>query len=175
MNNNAPPPSLVDPDVIKAMIDTARGTPLGCFIEVGVYKGGTAWHLSKLAKEQERPIFLYDTFKGIPYAGEFDSIRPGTFADTSEQQVREVIPYATIISGVFPDSAIEMGPIAFIHLDCDQYQSYKTAFDYLIPRCQLGTVIWFDDYSCLPGADKAVNEYFSPEKLLWDKKTYVRI
>lgn len=174
--------SLVDPKTIDAMIETARGTPPGCFVEVGVYQGGTAQHLAKLAEEQSRQIFLYDTFTGIPYQGEHDLIQCGTFEDTSFEQVANAIPYATIVRGIFPESAVrlavEMGPISFIHLDCDQYQSYKDSLHFLIPRCQPGTVIWFDDYGCLPGADKAIHEIFHPEQLLLHntgRKTFVRL
>lgn len=170
--------SLVGDNVIQAMIETARETPPGCFVEVGVYQGGTAQYLAKLAEEQGRKIFLYDTFTGIPYAEEFDPIRPGTFGDTSFEVVKSQIPYATVVQGIFPESAVEMGPIAFIHLDCDQYQSYKDSFSYLLPLCQPGTVIWFDDFGCLYGADKAVLETFSPEQLLLHntgRKTFVRL
>lgn len=170
-------PSVVGKEVIDALIETARGTPPGCFVEVGVYQGGTAWHLSKLAEEQQRDIFLYDTFTGIPYSGEFDSHRVGDFGDTSFEVVKSHIPYATITQGIFPKSALPMGPIAFVHLDCDQYQSYKDSLEYLLPLCQSGTVIWFDDF-CLFGAAKAIQEIFPVEQLLMHSgcnKTFVRL
>lgn len=172
-------PSLVDPVTIQAMVETARGTPPGCFVEVGVYKGGTAYHLAQLAEEQGRKIFLYDTFTGIPYQNkEHDFIPVGTFSETSVEAICANIPYAHVIQGIFPDSAVEMGPIAFIHLDCDQYQSYKDSLQFLLPKSQSGTIIWFDDYECLPGADKAIHETFTPEQLILHpegKKTFVRI
>ena len=54
------PGSCLDPWEILPMIQCASGTPPGCFIEVGVYKGGSAWHLTKLAKVQERDVFGAD-------------------------------------------------------------------------------------------------------------------
>jgi O-methyltransferase len=171
-------PTLVGDDVLSALAETCKGTPSGCFVEVGVYKGGTGWLLSQIAEMQGREIYLYDTFTGIPYTQEgLDNHRVGDFSDTTFEAVRDAIPYAHVIQGIFPQSAIEMGPIAFIHLDCDQYQSYKDSFDYLIPKCQSGTVIWFDDY-CLAGAAKAVNERFSIDQLLLHtkcNKTFVRL
>jgi len=170
--------SLVGDDVIRAMLRVARETPPGCFVEVGVYKGGTAQHLTQLAEEQGRSIFLYDTFTGIPYAEEFDTHKLGDFGDTNFSQVRAALPSATVVQGIFPESAVDMGPIAFVHLDCDQYRSYKDAFTYLLPRCQSGTVIWFDDFGCLEGANRAVHEQFGLEQLILNtecNKTYVRL
>jgi O-methyltransferase len=172
-------PTLVGDDVLEALAEVSRATPPGCFIEVGVYKGGTGWLLSQIAEMQGREIYLYDTFTGIPYTDTThgDSHRVGDFSDTSYEAVKDAIPYAHVIQGIFPESAVDMGPIGFIHLDCDQYQSYKDAFDFLIPKCQSGTVIWFDDY-CLMGAAAAVNERFSMDELLLHikcNKTFVRI
>lgn len=157
------PVSLVGLHVIDELVKTARNTPQGCFIEVGVYKGGTAWHLSKCAEEQNREIFLFDTFTGIPYKCEFDPCTPGTFNDTSFEEVQQAIPYAKIVKGIFPQSAeeIDLPEIAFVHLDCDQYQSIKEAALFLSPKMIKGGIMWFDDYGCLEGANKAVNELFA--------------
>ena len=142
------------------MCELAATTPAGAFVEVGVYQGGTAWHLSQLAKEQDRPLYLYDTFSGIPFQADLDSHAVGDFADTSADQVREAIPEAVVIQGIFPSSAVEMGPLAFVHLDVDQYQSYHDALAYFEPRmAKDGGIIWLDDYGCLTGANVAVNEF----------------
>jgi O-methyltransferase len=157
------PESLVGPHVIECLIDTASKTPPGCFVEVGVYKGGTAWHLSKLAEEQDRHIFLFDTFTGIPYKGEFDPVTVGAFNETSLEEVQKAIPYANIVEGIFPQSAekIKLPDVAFAHLDCDQYQSIKEAAQFLSPLMVSGGIMWFDDYGCLDGANKAVDELFA--------------
>ncbi len=157
------PESIVGPHVIECLIETASGTPQGCFVEVGVYKGGTAWHLAKLAEDQGREIYLFDTFTGIPYKEPFDPITPGTFNDTSFEEVQKAIPYAKIIQGIFPQSsaAITLPEIAFVHLDCDQYQSIKEAAVFLTPHMVKGGIMWFDDYGCLEGANMAVNELFA--------------
>ncbi len=157
------PISLVGPRVIDELVKTACATPQGCFIEVGVYKGGTAWHLAKLAENQNREIFLFDTFTGIPYKGEFDPVTPGTFNETSLEEVKKAIPYAKIVQGIFPQSAedIDLPDVAFVHLDCDQYQSIKEAAIFLSPYMMEGGIIWFDDYGCLEGANKAVDELFA--------------
>jgi predicted O-methyltransferase YrrM len=156
---DTPPHSLVSVDVAQAFCLRAAATPPGAFVEVGVYHGGTAWHLAKVAERQGRPLYLYDTFTGMPHAEKIDSHVVGDFADTSIEQVIEAIPYATCIAGVFPRSALSMGPIAFVHLDVDQYRSYKEALEYFEPKMVRGGVIWCDDMPALPSAALAINEF----------------
>lgn len=153
------PASLVGQDVIQALKAEASRAPPGCFVEVGVYHGGTAWHLAEIAEGQGRPVYLYDTFAGIPHQAACDSHKLGDFNDTSAELVRHCIPYAHVIEGVFPQSAVAMEPVAFVHLDCDQEQSYREALNYLHPLIVPGGVIWCDDVPCLPGALQAVSEF----------------
>ena len=68
-----------------------------------------------------------------------------------------------------------MPPIAFAHLDCDQYRSVKESVEYIKPLMMTGGVIWFDDYGCLPGATKAVDELFPRVEITRTHKAYVRI
>jgi hypothetical protein len=168
--------SLVSRTNIGAMLKKAKSCPEGCFIEVGVYKGGTASHLTKLAEEQNREIYLYDTFEGIPYKYDIDICKVGQFGDTSFEKVRDALPYAKVFKGIFPDSAVEMPKIAFAHLDCDQYKSIIDSVNYITPMMVKGGVIWFDDAPCLKGAAKAVNELYGDTWQL-DKsgKTFVVI
>lgn len=142
------------------MLEVARATPSGCIVEVGVYKGGTGWFLARLCMDQNRPLFLYDTFTGIPHEDPVDSHHIGDFADTSFETVRALIPRAITIAGVFPRSAVDMPPIAFVHLDCDQYRSVKESAEYLIPRMVRHGVIWLDDSPALAGANQAARELF---------------
>ena len=153
------PDSVVGEAVIEDLLTCAAGTPLGAFVEVGVYKGGTAHRLHQLALSQGRQLYLYDTFTGLPFQDECDSMRVGDFADTDLAQVQEACPRAVITQGIFPGTALaEMGLIAFVHLDVDQYRSYQGALAYLIPRLQSGAVIWLDDYGYLLGATIACDE-----------------
>lgn len=155
-----PPHSLVGEETIRDMLSTAGATPSGCFVEVGVYKGGTGWFLARLCMDQQRDLYLYDTFTGIPHEDVIDSHHIGDFADTTVESVRALIPRAITIPGVFPGSAVSMPPIAFAHLDCDQYRSVKESVEYLLPRMVPQGVIWFDDSPCLAGAHKAAAERF---------------
>lgn len=156
--NQGAPGSLLGYEAVGHILYLAATAPPGCFVEFGVYQGGSAWYLSKLAEEQGRECYLYDTFEGIPYKGEYDSHRVGDFADTNYEAVCAAIPYAKVIKGVFPDSVVPMPPIAFVHVDCDQYQAVTDAIDHFGPRMVPGGLMLFDDYHCLESATKAVHD-----------------
>jgi O-methyltransferase len=155
------PLSCVDPVNIERLLEEARSVPaLGCFVEFGVYKGGTAFHLAKIAREKSVPLYLYDTFNGIPNETEGkDVFRVGDFSDTNLDKVRALIPDAIFCAGVFPDSVVELpDAISFAHIDCDQYQAYKDAWRIFSPLMIKGGVMIFDDYPIIKGAKLAVDE-----------------
>ena len=157
-------PSLVGPHHIAELVEAARDAPPGCFVEVGVYKGGTAWHLYGVAEAQGRDLWLYDTFEGIPYADEGDSHKAGDFGDADVKKIRTAMPKAHIRQGIFPESAdMRMDGIAFVHLDVDQGKAYRHAIGFLRPRMVRGGIMWFDDSPVIPAAKRAVEELFGPE------------
>lgn len=158
-------PTLLNNTAIKQLKLLAKNTPPGAFVEIGVYKGGSAWHLSQIAQEQGRNIYLYDTFEGIPFKDRIDTHVPGDFADTSYETILQKIPYAKVIKGIFPDSAMEMDSIAFVHFDCDQYKSIKDGVNYLLPYMVKNGIMLFDDYNWLNGATTAVDELFNKSDL----------
>lgn len=151
----------IGPQTLEHLIECARGTPPGCFVEVGVFQGGSAIHLHALAFEQRRALFLYDTFEGMPYFQPgLDNHPLGDFADTSLERVRVLCPDAIIVPGIFPDSALDMHNIAFAHVDVDNYRCVLEAGGYLMQRMVPKGIIWFDDSPCLAGAAKATKELF---------------
>lgn len=173
-----PPRSLVPAQSLASLLKLARqAPPQGCFVEVGVYRGGTAWYLASIARAQGREIHLFDTFAGTPEASPVDKHQVGEFADTSLDAVRAAIPDAVFHPGAFPATLPppgEMPPIAFAHIDCDQYESVKQACIELARRGQAGTILYFDDYDHLEGARRAVDECFGSRVwLTWAGKAYV--
>lgn len=165
---------LVGIEIINSFIELARKTPDGCFVEVGVYQGGTAQHIAKLAREQGRSVYLYDTFTGIPYKDDIDVHQIGDFKDTSFEEIKKLIPYANVIQGTFPQSAVKMERVAFAHLDCDQYKSIIDSVNYLTPLMAKGGIMWFDDFGCLAGATKAVLDLFGDRVEIVNQKAMVR-
>jgi hypothetical protein len=152
-------PSLVAASNILILMDIAKNTPPGSFMELGVYQGGTASALDMIAKLQGRSLHLFDTFTGIPVASQWDHHKIGDFNDTDVELVKAVIPDATYYVGFFPDTLPDdFNDIAFAHIDCDQYESVCDACRLLPGRMVKGGVLYFDDYNALPGATKAVDE-----------------
>jgi hypothetical protein len=137
-----PPHSLVSPEAIKSMLYYAMRAPAGAIVEIGVYRGGTAWYLSQLGM----PLYLYDTFDGMPVSSGNDTHQVGVFADCSMEAVQAAIPSATLVKGRFPDSLIEMPPVGFVHADADQYESTKAILEYMPQLMLPGGFILFDDY-----------------------------
>lgn len=114
--------SLIPDEVLKTLLDTAQSTPAGCWVEVGVYLGGSARAL--YGARHGRHLHLFDTFTGIPSfepdkgdrhrIGEFHA--RGVLAD-----LRRMMPAAAFHVGVFPDTLPDdLRGIAFAHVDCDQ-------------------------------------------------------
>ena len=161
------PGSLINIGQIEDLCDLAAGTPPGCFVEVGVYKGGSAYFLMAVAVQQGRKLHLYDTFAGMPFADpEIDKEHNiGDFADTSVEEVRAAVPDAIYHVGVFPDTFSPIGPIAFVHVDCDQYQSVYDCIDVLWRDMVPGAIMVFDDYEHTSGARKAIDDALLPSEL----------
>ncbi len=157
--------SICSRDTLINMASVAEGCPEGCFVEVGVFEGGSAQALYQVAERQGRKIFLYDTFEGIPYQDPVDPHKVGDFEGGDPEYISLILPKAIVTKGIFPKSALPMPPVAFVHLDVDQYRSYKEAMEYLEPLMVPGGVMWFDDYECTPGATLAVNERFGKDSL----------
>jgi len=168
--------SLIAEQNLRDMLNVAGQTPAGAFIEVGVYQGGSAYLLSLVAQDQRRQLHLFDTFEGMPESSEVDKHQVGDFSDTSLEQVKAIIPDAFFHVGMFPYTLpVNLGRIAFAHIDCDQYESIRAACLLLPSRMVTGGVMYFDDYGCLEGATKAVDEFMPQRIVLQNGKAMVII
>ncbi len=157
----------------------------GCVAEFGVFQGESA---RIILQNTDKHVYLLDTFEGIPHVNEHDNHhKVGDFSNTDVQHVvNQLSPINnnfTIIKGIFPDSITHsmLGQkYAFIHIDCDVYESYIEVLKTMYPRLSQGGVILFDDYhapTCL-GAKKAVDEFLKhiPEQLRntdWYDSAYI--
>lgn len=162
-------PTIVAPVNLQAMQDLVRTVPPGPICEIGVFKGGSAEYLYKVALEQGRELHLFDTFQGTPFFtegkdkhridGEFEAL------DTPKA-IRSTMPTAKVHIGIYPDThPKELRDIAFIHCDCDQYLSYRAVIDTMWPLTVPGGILLFDDYPYLQGAKDAVHETFDISEL----------
>ena len=113
--------SLISDGTLREMVAMARDTPVGTFVEVGVYRGGSAAWLDELAHEQGRELYLFDTFHGIPYRTHpDDGHNVGDFADGA---TREQIALA------FPDAITYLAPRMVVGgvMWFDDYECLKSA------------------------------------------------
>ena len=158
--------TLLDVARLANLWNLARRTGPGTLLEVGTFRGGGALHLSNACPD--RPIFVFDTFAG------FRRLTPGLddifgadwFQDTTEEHVRRLFAGAgrpvRIVRGFFPESAahLDVGPVAFCHLDVDVYEATRDSLHFLADRLARRSLIVLDDFQRgAHGMDRAVQEF----------------
>ena len=122
---------------------------------------------------ERRPLWVFDTFEGLPAPTRDDPDYP--IADLwtggcvgSLEEVRRLFHTLGVADGVefvkglfqqtLPQSRI--GGIALLHIDGDWYESVKACLEHLYDKVTPGGWIQFDDYGYWQGARKAVDEFF---------------
>jgi hypothetical protein len=155
------PRSLIGSVSLCDLAILAQSTPAGHpLVEVGVYQGGSAWYLAKVATERGDELHLFDTFTGIPLHDANDSHLTGDFDDTSLEAVQQAVPSAHFHVGIFPATMPpSITSVAFVHCDCDQYRSVRAVIDTFWPMLVPGGVIAFDDMDTA-GGQRAILETF---------------
>jgi len=157
--------SVISNEALQTLERLASSCPKGDFVEVGVYRGGSAERLYEIAQRQKRKLHLFDTFEGMPTQGPLDELEVGSFSDTSLPELRKYLPNALFYKGIFPNTMPRwLGPLAFVHVDCDQYDGVKASIERLFPLLVHGGIMLFDDWRVLTGASVAIYEIFG-EKL----------
>jgi O-methyltransferase len=140
----------------------------GCVAEFGVYRGGALERLAIIFNDKK--IFGFDTFNGMPEASPVDKHRKGDFRDVSFEHIlshfNQHYPHVSLIKGFFPDSISQIdgnSTYCFVHLDADLYSSTKSGLNYFIPRLVPGGIMVLDDYGWVdcPGVKIAVEEFLS--------------
>lgn len=167
----------------------------GDVVECGVWRGGSMHAVARTlaaAGDTSRDLYLFDTYEGMPPAGERDVRHDGrpaaelldtlprtskTWAVASLDDVRAGfadVPYPRervhLVKGrveeTVPDSAPDR--IALLRLDTDWYESTRHELEHLYPRLAAGGVLILDDYGWWKGAREAVDEWLEDtgERLL---------
>lgn len=124
----------------------------GAFAEFGTFRGGCASMV--LARTDDTPMWLYDTFGGIPESGlaPGESGLGGGYADTSPALVRSLLaPWEArvrLVEGDVFDTvpAIDPGPLALVHLDLNAAAPTLHALEFAWERLVAGGVLVLDDY-----------------------------
>jgi hypothetical protein len=160
------PHTELEEPAIVSMVELANSVPDGCFVEVGVFCGGSAFHLYQIAKRDNRALHLFDTFSGMPFMHEGDAFPEGHFNPGGVDKVKQYVPTAIYHVGIFPDTLpADLDNIAFCHVDCDQYQSVKDCITYLWPKMVTGGIMLFDDTLMIPAASKALFGAFTADRI----------
>jgi hypothetical protein len=124
----------------------------GLIVEFGVFKGGTIRYIAQ--NFSVRTVHGFDSFDGLPTAWEGTGHERGSFH--AGGKLPSVPKNVRLHKGLFGDTLPEwvrenQDPIAFVHVDCDLYESTATILNILGSRLVPGVVIVFDDYFGYPG------------------------
>lgn len=164
------------------------GDVQGDVVECGVAFGWSLLALCFLAKDEQkgRKIWAFDSFEGFPEPSTHDSgvsLEKQAYEAASVESVTKFLGASglerdfihsqiTFVKGFFNESLDKYrgGPIAFLHLDGDLYESYRDSLEQMFPKMATGGVVLFDEYMGnidnikWPGAQKAIDEYFGEKK-----------
>lgn len=161
----------------------------GNVVECGVGRGNTFYKLCLLAVQEgkNREVWGFDSFLGFPapseedrsprdpQKGEWNVAKPEDIYEFLDQGgiSREFVDNnVKLIAGYFEDSlgSYSGEKIAYLHLDVDLYQSYKTTLEHFWPLLSQNGVVLFDEYKqpgvedVFPGAARAIDEFFGDRK-----------
>lgn len=146
----------------------------GAMAELGVYRGGSA-KLMALACPK-KPIFLFDTFTGLPSPTGVDLHQAGEFANGMEDVAGWMAGSEFwLVPGRFPESIpddLDGERFALVHLDGDLYETTRDGLAWFWPRLVAGGRIVLDDWrwpNC-PGVEKAVREFSGGRR--WESARY---
>lgn len=144
----------------------------GDWAQFGVWKGDTANVMLDLLP-LDRRLFLFDTFTGLErdWVGQF---KKGAFAldyvpDFKDDRVH-------VVPGFFADTARDTlagKEIAFVHIDCDLYESTLDAL-YSLSGLRRGAIILFDEYVHRLDGQQVDDEYRAFMEWTRDTKTKFR-
>jgi O-methyltransferase len=146
--------------------------PEAQFIEVGVWRGGTANIIAKKLAilGSKANFYLADTFTGVKKASDkdafyFDNEHADTSIDTVKNLLGNKYEGIQILTGLFPEETghlvKENVQFGLCHIDVDVYNSAKDIVEWIWDKLIIGGVIVFDDYGfhTCNGVTTLVNEY----------------
>ena len=146
----------------------------GSMAECGVHQGGSA-QLIAASLPRAVDLHLFDTFAGVPDIAvlERDSHKPGDYADTSveavKQRLRAYLHFCKFHPGLIPDTFSEVvgvGSFSLVNVDVDLYPTTLACCEWFWPRIGSGGVMIFNDYGFYPyrnSSRRAVDEFFSDQ------------
>jgi len=128
----------------------------GLVLEFGVADGISTNQLARnlRSRGEGRLLYGFDSFKGLPKEWR-PGIPKGAYAQSAPPTIE---PNVRLVVGLFEDTLVPFleshsGPVAFVHLDCDLYDSALYVLHELLERNRLrpGCVLLFDELFNYPG------------------------
>lgn len=164
----------------------------GILIEAGCALGGSALVIAS-AKQQKRPLYLFDAFDMIPaptdkdeddahsryekissgkatgigndiYYGYQENLLLRVKNNFQKYGFSETQDSVNFVKGFYQNTLNIDEDVAMAHLDCDWYHSVMVCLERIVPRLVPGGVLVIDDYEAWAGCKKAVDEYFAHRK-----------
>jgi hypothetical protein len=147
--------------------DMVRPSCDGLWMEFGVYRGESLTDIANwkaaFCGNKSQPVYGFDTFQGLPtyWRAGFDR---GAFHIPNETAI--LVPSNTVlVKGLFIDTLpIQLSlidreyqcnvPVAFIHIDCDSYESTRDVLFLLESRLVSGSILVFGELFNYPGYEK---------------------
>lgn len=155
----------------------------GLFIELGTYKGRSTNFLAAL--NPHKIIYTFDSYKGLPKSWDRGNLTAskGLFSWPEEEPLPHFLLNVELKMGWFSETLprfveLQEEPIAFIHVDCDIYESCLEALNILGEKMVDGTLLLFDEFYNYPNYKnheyRAFQEFldkfsFSPEYLAFNE------
>ena len=137
----------------RELIDYAlsRVTVDGLYMEFGVHRGASIRHI---ANQIDRAVYGFDSFEGLPTDGTGTNWRQSQFNCSGD--LPTVPDNAILCKGWFDQTLPTFlenntGCAAFIHIDCDLYESALYVLNSVGERMTAGTILLFDDWFNFPG------------------------
>jgi O-methyltransferase len=162
----------------------------GDFVECGVWRGGASFLVADLLRQagvQDRKVWLFDSFEGLPPPQEIDGPEALAYARSTDdpwyhdscraslENVQQTATelglssYAQFIKGWFdqtlPVNRQRIGPIAVLRIDGDWYSSVHCCLDQLYDQVVDGGFVVLDDYYAYDGCAIAVHEFLGERHL----------
>jgi c-di-AMP phosphodiesterase-like protein len=165
----------------------------GDFVECGVAAGAQICAMSYAlqVKNANKTIYGYDSFEGIPLAGEFDTEQAGIgeithdkFAPLNDRLVSSGITVHSMenvinnysyvglptenvvfVKGWFQNTLPynNIDKISLLRLDGDLHESTLVCLEHLYPKVSKGGIVIIDDYA-LTGCRVAIEQYFKSKR-----------
>ena len=158
----------------------------GAIVEAGVYRGGMSCYMALAQRSIKlRPMWLFDTFEGMPAPTVEDDTRTheafrratdggakwcygslDTVRHVVEQQAAVPADIVSYVKGKVEETLYNQSTrlphrIALLRLDTDFYTSTKAELEVLWPLLSPGGWLYIDDYAAWGGARRAVDEWLA--------------